>query len=120
MKWECFIYGKVIFVQTIVAYFSIIIQFGFNNSATKEVSMHRNDKLKLNNIVSAILEIKFVLWLSSLLILILLVNLIPGFEEDKWLYCVLFITVIKIAYFVLILAKMRRIRNMTSMPFVGK
>ncbi|NOQ24388.1 MAG: oligosaccharide flippase family protein [Bacteroidales bacterium] len=80
------IYGKVIFVQAIVAYASIIIQFGFNNIATKEISIHRNDQNKLNMIVSSVLEIKFFLWLLSLTILLVSIKFISVAENDKWLY----------------------------------
>ncbi|QQS50758.1 MAG: oligosaccharide flippase family protein [Bacteroidota bacterium] len=80
------LYGKVIFVQTIISYFSIIIQFGFNNSATKEVAINRDDISKLDIIVSSIFQIKFILWVLSLSFLILYIYIVPGAKSDKWLY----------------------------------
>lgn len=36
-------YGLVVFAQSLVFYLVILVGFGFNISATKEVSIHRND-----------------------------------------------------------------------------
>ena len=45
-------YGIIIFAQAIVGYFVILIGFGFNISATKEISINRDDKKKVSEIVS--------------------------------------------------------------------
>ena len=45
-------YGMVALAQTIVQYFIVVINFGLDISAVKDVSVHRNDKLALNRIVS--------------------------------------------------------------------
>ena len=41
------IYGLVVFAQAIVNYLVMLVSFGFNISATKEVSVYRNDEKKL-------------------------------------------------------------------------
>jgi len=51
-------YGLVVFVQAIVAYMVILVGFGFNISATREISIHRENKEKLNEIVSSVLIVK--------------------------------------------------------------
>ncbi len=79
-------FGLVVFAQAIVGYLVILVEFGFNLSATKEVSIHRNDKEKLSEIVSSILQIKGGLFLFSASIMTFFVFLIPHVNEYKTLF----------------------------------
>jgi PST family polysaccharide transporter len=63
------LYGIVIIAQTVASYLAILVNFGFNISATKEVSIYRNNINKLSSIVSSILIIKAVLFLLSFVFL---------------------------------------------------
>ncbi|MDQ1772718.1 oligosaccharide flippase family protein [Labilibaculum sp. A4] len=77
------IYGIVIFAQAIVGYLMILVGFGFNISATKDVSLHRNNRDKLSEIVSSVFLIKGFLLILAILILSILVMVIPqsnGYE----------------------------------------
>jgi O-antigen/teichoic acid export membrane protein len=77
------IYGLVVFAQAIVGYLLILVSFGFNISATKAISIHRENKEKISEIVSSIFIIKAGLFFVSFLILILGLSIIPqakGFE----------------------------------------
>lgn len=67
-------YGITILAQSIIGYFLILISFGFNISATKEVSIYRDDKKKLSEIVSSIFIIKGIFLILSLIILYLLIS----------------------------------------------
>jgi len=71
-------FGLVILAQAIISYFVIFVSFGFNMSATKEISIHRNNKAKLNEIVSTVLFVKGMLLLIAFLILLSFINFIPG------------------------------------------
>ena len=76
-------YGLVIFAQAIIGYLSILVSLGFNVSATKKVSVYRNDKKKLNEIFSSVLILKSYLFLISCAILAILLIYIPraqGYE----------------------------------------
>ena len=76
-------YGLIILAQAIISYFFIIVSFGFNISATKEISIHREDKEKVNEIVSSVLIIKSFLFLLSIIFLGILFIFIPrahGYE----------------------------------------
>lgn len=83
-------YGLVIFAQTVISYLSIIISFGFNVSATKEISINRSNKEKISEIVSSIIILKVVLTIISFLILWLLIETIPSIRSHKILYLVTF------------------------------
>ena len=62
-------FGLVIYAQSIIGYFVILVTFGFNISATRKVSLYRNNANKLGEIVSNVLIIKSILFLISLFIL---------------------------------------------------
>ncbi|MFC2426660.1 MAG: oligosaccharide flippase family protein, partial [Capnocytophaga leadbetteri] len=63
------IYGTVVFAQAVVTYFNILVVFGFNFTAARDVSQYRDDTKKLSEIVSAVTIIK-TLFLIVLLLLI--------------------------------------------------
>jgi len=63
------VYGKVVFSQAIIGYFVIFVNFGFNISATKEISINRSNPRIVNRIVSSVYQIKGVLLLISFVLL---------------------------------------------------
>lgn len=77
-------FGLIAFAQTTIAYFLVVTDFGFNLSATREISINRNKKEKIEEIFSSVLIIKFVLMFFSLL---LLTGLVLAFERFRaeWL-----------------------------------
>lgn len=80
------LYGTVIFAQTIVSYFSLVVDFGFKSSAAKEVSIHRDNKGKLSEIISSVFYLRCFLWSICLILLIILIIIVPGLKENKLLY----------------------------------
>ena len=62
-------YGLVIFAQAVVGYLVILVAFGFNITATKKVSIHRDDKNKLSEIISSVLIVKTALLVISFLMM---------------------------------------------------
>lgn len=85
-------YGMAVFAQTIISYFSIFINWGLDVSAVKDVSVHRNDSVELNKIVSSVLAVKTVLFLISFLVLLFCVVFIPYMSNHKALFLFAFIT----------------------------
>lgn len=59
------VYGAVVFVQSAVAYLIIVVNFGFNVSATKTVSENRNNIDKLSEVFSSILTLKVGIFLIA-------------------------------------------------------
>lgn len=70
-------YGLVVFAQTIAAYFSILVNFGFTVTATKDISIHRENKEKTSLIISTVLTLKGLFFIVSLIVLSLMVLFIP-------------------------------------------
>lgn len=63
-------YGILTWVDSIVQYFIMLINFGFDLYAAKHVVENKGDKKKLNEIISTIYYIKGILFLISFLFLI--------------------------------------------------
>jgi PST family polysaccharide transporter len=80
------LYGSVIFAQTIIAYISLIINFGFNISATKSIAVHKEDRQILSEIVSSVYTSKFILWLICLAAYLTLISIVPFFRKHFLLY----------------------------------
>lgn len=83
-------FGQIALAQATIAYFSIIINYGFNISATKDVAINRNDGEKLSKIFSTVFCSKFILWVISFFILLFLIVFISPFNQNKLLYLLSF------------------------------
>lgn len=67
----------------IVLYFRMVIDFGFLQSATEEISRKRNDKSELSRILTSVISCKIVLIVASFGILFLLTNIIPAWHSKQ-------------------------------------
>lgn len=79
-------YGLVIFAQTIVSYFLILINFGFDVSASRLISIYRNNTNRVSDIVSHVLFIKCVFFILSTVILVLILHFTAYSAKDKSLF----------------------------------
>lgn len=79
-------YGIVVFAQTVISYFIVLVNFGLDVSAVKDVSVARNDRPKLNEVVSSVLLIKTILFLISFVILGGMVLCIDKFRAHSLLF----------------------------------
>jgi PST family polysaccharide transporter len=86
-------YGQLAFAASLITYLSIVVDFGFNISATKHVSVYRFDELKLNQIFNSVYFIKLLLLLLSFIILLIIVFCFKKFSHEWKLYCISYITV---------------------------
>ena len=92
-------YGLIAFIQTMISYFGIFINWGLDISAVKDVAIAKNDKYVLGEIVSSVLLIKFLLWLISLIVLLLLFIFIPMMRENKLLILFAFLSCLSEVFF---------------------
>lgn len=83
-------YGIVVFAQAIMMYFSMLINFGFNISATKDIAQYKEDKIQIDKIVSSVYSIKMTIWVLSFLLLLVLIIIIPTFKENWFLFVITF------------------------------
>ena len=92
-------FGLIMFAQATMYYFEIVVDFGLNLSATREVALNAKRTNKLNEIISAVFSIKFTLLVFSFLVLIAVVNLFDRFMNDSMLYYYSFLKVMALAFF---------------------
>jgi PST family polysaccharide transporter len=111
-------YGRVVYAQAIVACFILIVNFGLDISAVKEVSIYRSDKPRLNEIVSSVLIIKTLLSVLSLLLLTALVCALPAFQRmARMLYFAFLACVADILLPVWYYQGMERMKQLTATRF---
>ncbi|MCH9030148.1 MAG: flippase [Bacteroidetes bacterium] len=79
-------YGLINFAAAFIAYFSLMCDYGFSLSGTKEISIIRDDKEKLSRTFSTIITIKLLLSVVSFLLFILIVYFIPFFKNNWEVY----------------------------------
>jgi PST family polysaccharide transporter len=79
-------YGLVAFAYTLTQYFVTLTDFGFNLSATKYISIHRDNLQTINQYLNSAFICRFLLAIISLFILFSLTILFDKFERDSWFY----------------------------------
>jgi PST family polysaccharide transporter len=79
-------FGLINFALSIIMFFSILVSFGFSLSATREISINRDNHQKVNNIFSSVIIIQIILTLLSLFILSILILSVDIFSQNSLLY----------------------------------
>lgn len=92
-------FGLVMFAQSLATFLTVFVDFGFNISGTREISLARNDREKTGQIFLAIMFIKVFLTLTALTILFFIVSVFTRFKMDSEIYLLSFGVVIGQALF---------------------
>jgi len=92
-------FGLVVFAQAFIIFFNILVDYGFNLSATREISVNRENKEKLTEIFSSVMSIKFILIGISFTILSIIIFSFEKFSNNIDLYYLTFLWVIGQALF---------------------
>lgn len=83
-------YGVVILSTVIVGYFGILIDFGFDLSATKSVSQNQEDIQKKSEIFSCVVILKLAFFTLSGLIMLFLILSVESLAKESCLYTITF------------------------------
>lgn len=87
-------FGLLIFSQVFVAYFNLIIDYGFNISATREISMHKDNKEYVSKVFFSVFFIKIFLLLFSILLITIIIFSFELFKENYLLHYMSFCMII--------------------------
>ena len=72
-------YGELLFIQSISLVMSVIVEYGFNLSSSREVAREIDNKKRLGEIFSDVLLAKIILMGCVVLVLTLCIFIFPGF-----------------------------------------
>jgi PST family polysaccharide transporter len=114
-------YGLIAFCQAFIQYFSILTDYGFNLSATREIAIHRDDNEKVSEIFCSVMMIKMAFLLLSIILLTLIVFAFSKFRVDAKLYYLAFGTVVGQVFFpVWFFQGMEKMKYITMLNIASK
>ena len=86
-------FGLVSFIAAFVGYFTLLTDYGFNFSATRSISIHRENHSLVAEILISVYTIKTILFIVSSFIFIILIYFVPVFMAEKELCIVSYLSV---------------------------
>lgn len=114
-------YGVLSFSLAVSSYFILVTDYGFNLSATRQVSIHRDSPKKLEEIFSSVMLIKFLLMAICFLLMLFLIFLIEYFMQLKNLLLLSFGMVVgQILFPVWFFQGIERMKYITYLSIVAK
>lgn len=113
-------FGYIGFSLAVCQYLMLIVDFGFNLSATKRIALSKENQSELNKIFSATVYAKMGLLFVSFLILIM-VSLIPQFAVYRSAMFVMFLSVVGNAFlFIFLFQGLGQIRWVSIVNAIAK
>lgn len=114
-------FGVVFFALAFMAYFNILIDFGFGMSATREIAVNRHNNKSISNIFNSVITIKMLLVLLSFLVLVLTIIFIPKIRENYIVFLLSFLMCVGNAiYPVWFFQGMERMKYITFLNILSK
>jgi PST family polysaccharide transporter len=83
-------FGLLVFSQAFIAYFTLLIDYGFNISATREISIHKNDTNYISKVFYSVFFIKIFLLLVSVIFISIIIFSFELFRENYLLHYITF------------------------------
>jgi len=83
----------VAFGQGLMAYFSLVVNYGFDWSATRKIAVERDDPERVNRIAANVWAAKALLCAATAAVLLVLLRVAPKLHEARTLLLILYISV---------------------------
>ncbi|WP_207784549.1 oligosaccharide flippase family protein [Marinifilum breve] len=80
------LYGIVITAQIVASYCSVIVDFGFKSVSARHVSIYRDDRQMLSEIMSSILVTRLILWGGAFVIFLGVIYGVDSYRQHFWLF----------------------------------
>lgn len=87
-------FGLMAYAFSVVQYFILITDYGFNLTATRDISVNRDNDEEISKIFSSVFIIKTVLILACIFVYFSLVYVIPQFKLHRWVFIYTFLAVL--------------------------
>jgi len=114
-------FGLVSFAQVFAMFFVMVVDFGFNLSIVRLISVNSENREKVSEIFSSVIVIKLILLLLSFLLYYFIVSSVEKFSKDELLYLYMYGIVIGQGLFpVWFFQGMQKMRYITILNFVVK
>lgn len=114
-------FGLIVFAQAFIQYFMMLVDYGFNLTATRQIAIHRENLEKVSEIFSVVMFVKFCLLLASFFLMSAIVFAVPMFREDWQVYFVTFIAVVGIMLFpIWFFQGMEKMKHITVLNVVSR
>ena len=91
-------YGKIIFAQTVMTYFYIVVNFGLHIFSVREVAGNVHNPAMLSKIASNLIALRLLLTALSFIALIIMIAAIPFMQQFRVLLLLAFISVLAEAF----------------------
>ena len=114
-------FGLLAIATSVVAYFSIVTNYGFDITATREISINRANKSKIIEIYSSVLILKFAFLLLSFIFLSVAVFSVVKFAVNWEIYYLTFLVLIgQVLFPVWFFLGMEEMKYITYLNVVSK
>ncbi len=92
-------FGLIAFAQAFMQYFIVLTDYGFNLTATRKISIARDDREELSRIVSNVFTIKLIFIVLSFVCLIAICLMSSKLKKELSLYLITFVFVLGNTFF---------------------
>ncbi len=79
-------FGKIAFTVSFMGFLMAFVEYGFNLTATRDLTIHKNNPQKVNEIYNIVLVCKLVLFAISVLVALVVIFSFKFFRDDCLLY----------------------------------
>lgn len=93
------LYGWVITAQVTASYCTILIEFGFKRISARHIANQNGDKNKMSITVSSIIILRFILWIISFIIYLVVIEIVESYRHQNILFIFSFLTTLSSVLF---------------------